>query len=97
MLFAKKLREAVKQGEITTSIRIWKRPRVKVGGAYSLGEGCIVIDKMHQISFDDITPKLARDSGFAGVADLLKTARHGTGENVYLVEFHYRTPGTESC
>jgi hypothetical protein len=38
---------------------------------------------------DDITPALARTSGFAGVADLLKTAKHGSGENVYLVEFHY--------
>ena len=96
MLFAQKLREGVKQGEITTSIRIWKRPRVKVGNTYSLDEGSVVIDKMYQISFDDITPKLARDSGFAGVADLLKTARHGTGENVYLVEFRYRPPDSES-
>jgi hypothetical protein len=48
-----------------------------------------VIDKLRRIEFDDITPELARKSGFAGVAELLKIAKHGAGENVYLVEFHY--------
>ena len=38
----------------------------------------------------DITPELARRSGFLGVVDLLKVAKHGRGENVYLVEFKYR-------
>ena len=36
-----------------------------------------------------LTGALARASGFDGVVDLLKTARHGSGEEVYLVEFHY--------
>ena len=36
-----------------------------------------------------MTPALARKSGFAGVVDLLKVAKHGKGENVYLIEFHY--------
>ncbi|HWW95375.1 MAG TPA: hypothetical protein VN375_18545, partial [Vicinamibacteria bacterium] len=26
---------------------------------------------------------------FKGVVDLLKIAKHGSGENVYLVRFHY--------
>ena len=89
MLFAKRLRERVKRGEITRSVRIWKRPRVKVGNAYPLEQGFVVVDGMHRIEFDDITPALARETGFAGLADLLKTAKHGRGENVYLVEFHY--------
>jgi hypothetical protein len=32
---------------------------------------------------------MARASGFAGVVDLLKTAKHGPGEHVYLVTFHF--------
>ena len=28
-------------------------------------------------------------SGFLGVIDLLEVAKHGKGENVYLVRFHY--------
>lgn len=32
---------------------------------------------------------LARESGFLGGVDLLKVAKHGKGENIYLVRFHY--------
>lgn len=51
--------------------------------------GFVVVDKMRQIELSDITPALAKASGFEGVVDLLKTAKHGAGENVYLIDFHY--------
>lgn len=89
MLFTKRLRELVRNGEITTSVRIWKRPRVTAGRRYRMEEGYIHIDRIREIEFDAITPAMARESGFAGVADLLKTAKHGAGERVFLVEFHY--------
>lgn len=89
MQFTKRLRDPIKRGEITCSVRIWKSPRVKVGNRYRLDNGSVVVDGLHELDFDDITPSLARRSGFAGVADLLKVAKHGRGENVYLVEFHY--------
>ena len=90
MVFSKRLREPVICGEITCSVRIWQSPRVKVGGRYALGDGAIEVTSIHQISLADITPALARRSGFAGVVDLLKTAKHGAGEKVYLIEFEYR-------
>ena len=93
MQFTKMLRDPIKRGEITSSIRIWIKPRVKTGGRYKLEEGYVVVDKMRRIEFDDITPSLARESGFLGVVDLLKTAKHGRGENVYLIEFHYEDGG----
>ena len=77
------------RGEITTSIRIWIKPRAKAGGRYRLQDGFVVVDAIRQIDWDGITPGLARASGFLGVADLLKTARHGRGQNVYLINFHY--------
>ena len=89
MQFAKRLRDPVMQGEVTCSVRIWQSPRVKVGGRYNLGPGAIEVTVLKQISLSDITPALARRSGFAGVVDLLKIAKHGPGENVYLVEFVY--------
>jgi hypothetical protein len=55
-------------------------------------EGHIEIDSISPISFGDITPALARSTGFTGVVDLLKVAKHGSGENVYLVRFHYIPP-----
>jgi hypothetical protein len=89
MQFAKQLRDRVIRGEVTCSIRVWQGPRVKTGGRYRLGEGHVVVDRIMQIDFADITPELARKSGFASVPELLHTAVHGPGRNVYLVEFHY--------
>ncbi len=47
------------------------------------------VTSIRQIGLEDVTPELARRSGFAGVVDLLKVAKHGPGENVYLVDFVY--------
>jgi hypothetical protein len=58
-------------------------------------DGEIEVDSIEQIGLPDITPMLARESGFLGVVDLLKVAKHGQGENIYLVRFHWvSTPGS---
>jgi hypothetical protein len=92
MMFTKRLREGVRRGNITCSVRIWKNPRVKVGGRYAMDEGQIEVDSIEPIGFPEITPELARASGFLGVLDLLKVAKHGSGNNIYLVRFHYIPP-----
>lgn len=90
MDFLQRLRPGVQRGEITCTIRIWQSPRVKAGKRYmSTGLGQIEIDSVTPIELSAVTPRLARESGFAGVVDLLKTAKHGAGSNVYLVRFHY--------
>ena len=89
MMFAKRLREPVMRGEVTCSVRIWQRPHVKVGGRYPPRTGAIEVTAIREIGLQDITPDLARRSGFLGVVDLLKVAKHGPGERVYLVEFEY--------
>ena len=55
-------------------------------------EGQVEVDSVEAIGFPDITSQLARASGFLGVLDLLKVAKHGKGENIYLVRFHYLPP-----
>lgn len=92
MLFTKRLRKGVRRGSITCSVRIWQRPRVAVGKRYRMEEGQIEVDSVVPITLADVTPDLARASGFKGVVDLLKVAKHGRGENVYLVRFHYVRP-----
>jgi hypothetical protein len=89
MVFAKRLREGVRRGESTCSVRIWPRPHVKVGLGYRTEEGEFEVDSIQPIGFPDITPELARESDFLGVIDLPKVAKHGKGENVYLIRFHY--------
>src|SRR5712692_6003513 len=88
MVFTKRLREGVRRGEITCSVRFWMRPHVRVGARYPMGEGAIVIDSIEPIGFPDITPELARESGFLGVLDLLKVAKHGRSEKIYLMRLH---------
>jgi hypothetical protein len=93
MTFAKRLREGVRRGEITCSVRIWTGPHVRVGARYRMEEGEIEVDSITPIGLPDITGELARESGFLGVIDLLKVAKHGKGENIYLIRFHYVPPG----
>jgi hypothetical protein len=93
MMFAKHLREKIRRGRIRCTIRIWMRPHVKVGGRYRIDEGHIVVDSIAPITITDVTYDLARESGFESVDDLLRIARHGSGDNVYLIRFHYLPPG----
>jgi len=93
MQFDKRLRDGIRSGRITCTIRIWHRPHVKVGGTYRMEEGYVVVKSIRHISIGDITGELARRSGFEGVVDLLKVAKHGSGTNVYLIEFDYCEPG----
>jgi len=93
VVFTKHLREGIRRGRIKCSVRVWMRPHVKVGGRYPMDEGHIVVDSIEEIEMSDITHDLARESGFPTVEDLLKIAKHGKGENVYLIRFHYLPPG----
>ena len=93
MVFTKRLREGIRRRRIRCSVRIWTRPHVKVGGRYRMDEGQIVVDSIMSIGIADITYDLARESGFSSVKDLLQTAKHGSGDNIYLIRFHYLPPG----
>jgi hypothetical protein len=92
--FTKRLRDRIRSGEITCTVRICMRPHVRVGARYRMEPGQIEVDSIEPIGFPDITPELARESGFLGVLDLLKVAKHGRGNNIYLIRFHYIRPKT---
>jgi len=64
-----------------------------VHGRYQMDDGHIVVDSIAPIEINDITYDLARESGFASVEDLLAIARHGRGEQAYLIRFHYLPQG----
>ena len=96
MTFTKRLHEGVRRGEITCTVRIWTSPHVTVGQRYRMNEGEIEVDSIEPIGLPDITPQLARESGFLGVLDLLKVAKHGKGDRIYLIRFHYIPPKRSS-
>jgi hypothetical protein len=87
MMFARPLRERVRSGEITTSVRIWLTPRVKVGGRYRLLDGHVEVTRLQEVDPEGVSEIIARESGFESLDALMKTARHGRGERVFLVDF----------
>jgi hypothetical protein len=90
MTFTKRLHAGIIAGEITQTLRIWKTLRAKVGGRYPFaGGGEIEVTRIREIELSDVTPDMARRQGFAGLVDLLKVARHGSGQRVFLVDFEY--------
>lgn len=93
MVFTKRLREGIRRGRIRCTVRVWKRLHVKVGGRYAMDDGHIVVDSIRPITVEEVTYDLARESGFDSVDDLLRIARHGSGDQVYLIRFHYLPPG----
>lgn len=58
-----------------------------------MDDGHVVVDSITQITVADVTYDLARESGFQSVDELLQIARHGSGDHVYLIRFHYLPPG----
>ena len=62
-----------------------------------MDEGEIEVDSIEPIGLPDITPPLARESGFEGVLDLLEVAKHGAGDKIYLIRFHYVPPRRSSA
>ena len=93
MQFTRRLREGIRRGRIKSTVRIWTRPHVKVGGRYQMDDGHVVVDSIETMRLTDITYDLARESGFENVKELLQVARHGSGNKVYLIRFHYLPPG----
>ena len=92
MLFTQKLRALVKSGKVTASVRIWKSCRVKVGRQYRLEEGCVEVTSIREITWEDLDDRLARETGFKNLMDLMRTAKHGAGQRVYYVRFRYLSP-----
>ena len=92
MEFSKELRDGVSSGRITVSFRLWKRPRVKVGGRYRAGPVAIEVDEVDLIPFHAITAGDIRRSGERNLESLRTRAAHAGPIDddtlLYRVEFH---------
>jgi len=86
------LNRRIRTGEITCTIRLWQRPHVHVGGRYALPPGEVQVTRLFETTLADVTPELARQSGFSSVVELLKVAKHGPGRRVFVIEFRYVGP-----
>jgi hypothetical protein len=97
MLFKSSLHAPIVRGEVTCTVRIWLRPRVRVGGRYRLSAGCVEVCSIQEIGFEALTPALARRCGFASLVEMLKIAKHGAGERVFLIDFRYHAEPVASA
>jgi hypothetical protein len=92
MDFSPELREDVITGGITVSFRLWQRPRVKVGGRYSVGPAQIEVDSVELVPFAAVTADDVRRSGEQDLEALRRRAAHAGPIDddtlVYRVEFH---------
>lgn len=92
MNFSPELREAVASGEITVSVRLWQRPKVRAGGRYA-SHGCMIeVDSMELLPFSAITEEDVVRSGEPDRETLRKRAAHAGPIDedtlVYRIEFH---------
>jgi hypothetical protein len=91
-MFSPDLREGVASGEITLSIRLWSRPKVKLGGRYATAGVVIEIDSVELLPFAAVTTTDMRHAGERDRESLRSRAAHAGPINddtlVYRIEFH---------
>jgi hypothetical protein len=90
--FSPELRDDVASGEITVSFRLWRRPKVKVGGRYPVGPVDIEVDSIELVPFSSVTRADVRQSGERDRESLRQRAAHagpiGDDTLLYRIEFH---------
>ena len=92
MQFSPELRDDVASGDITLSFRLWRRPKVKVGGRYSVGPVQIDVDAIELVPFSSVTRADVRQAGERDRESLRRRAAHSGPIDddtlVYRIEFH---------
>jgi hypothetical protein len=90
--FSRELRSDVLAGDITLSVRLWQRPRVKQGGRYRVGLGEIEVDAIELVPFAAITVDDVERAGEPDREKLRHRAAHAGPIDedtlVYRIEFH---------
>jgi hypothetical protein len=93
-MFSPDLRDAVAAGDITVSIRLWQRAKVRVGGRYSSHGFEIEVDSVELLPFSAVTAEDVVRSGERDRETLRQRAAHAgpIDDNtlVYRIEFHVR-------
>lgn len=90
--FSPELRDDVAAGDITVSVRLWTRPKVRVGGRYRAGPVQIEVDAVELVPFASITRADVRRAGERDKETLRRRAAHAGPIDddtlVYRIEFH---------
>jgi len=94
LLFKKKFLPAIRRGEKTQTIRLWKHRRMKPGQrSYIPGAGHIRVTDVEEVALDDLADADARPDGFDSAEQLraeiaqLYPAQLAKGYRVYRIAF----------
>ena len=92
MEFSQELRPRVLSGEITVTFRLWRRPKVRRGGRYRVGDGHIEVDSIDLLPFSAIDADDVVEAGEADLESLRRRAAHAGPIDddtlLYRIEFH---------
>ena len=76
MEFSRELRPQVLAGDITVTFWLWRRPKVRPGGRYRVGDGLIEVDSVELVPFSFIDDTDVRRAGEADLESLRRRAAH---------------------
>jgi biotin operon repressor len=85
--FEPRLRAGLRDGSITVALRRWRRAQVVTGHEYRTGDGLVLAESVATITPADITPRLARDAGFADVQAAVADLRGDPDLPLYCIRF----------
>jgi hypothetical protein len=94
LMFRKRDRERVANGEITVTFRLWQRAQVKAGNRYHTGFGTAEVEDVQMMPAAMVSPDDVAASGCADAAAVWASAGEHTGAAVtpetllYRVQFH---------
>ena len=92
MHFARQTHDAIADGRVDLTFRLWSRPQAKVGGTYRVGAVTIEVDEMELVPFGTVTAAEVKRSGYADREALRAiTAHAGPVDDdtlVYRIAFH---------
>ena len=96
MQFSPDLQDEVAAGDVTVSVRLWRRPKVRVGGRYPVAGAVIEVTAVELLPFSSITSADVRRCGEADRESLRARAAHAGPVDdetlVYRIEFRVAEP-----
>lgn len=92
MEFSRELRDRVITGDITVSIRLWRRQKVRIGGRYPVGPAVIEVESIDLLPFAHLSAADVRRSGEPDREAVRQRAAHAgpiaDDTLVYRIVFH---------
>jgi hypothetical protein len=85
MLIPRAILERIATGEVKLAFRVWRRPTVKTGGTLKTSVGVLAIDHLAVTTWDKVTERDAKLSGYASGEELRADVDRGREGELYCI------------